>query len=532
MISSSSDESCPAPWLRDMRKALTQVFRLNSFRTHQQQIISSAIQGKDVFVLMPTGGGKSLCYQLPAILQNHAPGVSIVVSPLLSLMQDQVHDLVCVKGIAAALLNSQMGAAHRRWVYSELKKPSSLMCLLYVTPEMLEKSKELVEALSCLYDQDRLTRFVIDEAHCVSQWGHDFRPDYKLLGNVRNRFSGVPIMALTATATPTVEADVLRCLGMQECKVFRQSFNRKNLSLEVVTKTPRSMADDIYQFIDDGRRNHSGIIYCIGRQQCESLAEELREAFGLTAEHYHAKLTPDMRNNVQREWKEGRIRIIVATIAFGMGIDKPDVRYVIHASIPSSLEGYYQEIGRAGRDGQPAVCRLYYTYRDASVHRGQIDRGGGNSTQKERLNTNLNAMIAYCENVIDCRRFLVLKYFGETFDASGCNQTCDNCLGAMNQTNITKDMTSLAIETIRLVRSVQSAGVTLLQVLDMLRGSQSKRFVDNGFLEATSYGAGKHLSRPDAERFMKHLVIMGILVEKTEYNNMGFSSAYLKVRTP
>ncbi|KAI7868955.1 P-loop containing nucleoside triphosphate hydrolase protein [Spinellus fusiger] len=518
------------PWTRTITKALTQVFRLTHFRTHQEQIIETAVQGRDVFVLMPTGGGKSLCYQLPAVLQCYCPGLNVVVSPLLSLMQDQAEDLVCNKGVPTGLLNSQTSSTDKQWIYDELQRQPLMMCLLYVTPELLQRSRQLQQALGRLHQRHQLARFVIDEAHCVSQWGHDFRPDYKLLSTLRTTYPQVPLMALTATATPAVEADVLKSLQMQGCQVFRQSFNRKNLRQvkAMVSKTPRAIATDILEFIKEGREEMSGIVYCIARSHTESLAASLQAA-GIAADYYHAKMSASERTQVQKGWKTGPTKVIVATIAFGMGIDKSEVRYVVHASMPSSIEGYYQETGRAGRDGGPAVCRLYYSYKDTSVHRALIDSGSGNAAQKERLVAKLNAMVEYCEETSVCRRQHILKYFAETFSPSECHQTCDNCQKRPHQSTVAKDMTALAMDTIKLVRSVQSGGVTLIQAVDMLRGSQSKKFIDQGYGEAEGYGAGKHLSRVEADKFMKHLVVQGILTEKTEYNAMGFSSGYLKV---
>ncbi|KAI9496792.1 P-loop containing nucleoside triphosphate hydrolase protein [Zychaea mexicana] len=517
------------PWSKDVTKAMRQVFKLKQFRTNQLEAINTTLNGDNVFVLMPTGGGKSLCYQLPAVVRNHKrKGLSIVVSPLLSLMSDQVDALV-KKGVPSYLLNGQTTVSQRQDIYRELKSLTFQTCLLYVTPEMIQKSPAFRNAMDNLNRRNMIARFVIDEAHCVSQWGHDFRPDYKMLGDLKISYPNVPIMALTATANEMVQKDVIHNLHIDGCKVLKQSFNRENIQYEVVAKGSRSnLYSDMDRFIRQ-YPNKSGIIYCISRKQCEDVADVLRNDFSISATHYHAALDPNERTDVQRAWQEGRVQVIVATIAFGMGIDKPDVRFVIHHSLPSSVEGYYQESGRAGRDGLLAVCRLYYSFADTRLHRVLIDKGEGSWQQKQRLIENLNKMVRFCENKSDCRRKQLLGYFGEVFDPRLCRGTCDNCHVNKDTTIETIDYTKEAGTALTLLEVLEEEKVTLIQLIDILRGSKSKRYIDRGYHEIDGFGALKTVTKTDVDRLLKHMLLSGILKERTETNLAGFTTAFVEV---
>lgn len=517
-------------WSKDVKAALKERFHLRGFRPNQLEAINATLAGKDAFVLMPTGGGKSLCYQLPAIVNSgKTHGVTIVISPLLSLMQDQVEHLQKLK-IQALLINSEVTAEYRRLVMDCLKEqqPHKFCQLLYVTPEMINKSQVMVNALRDLHRRRKLARIVIDEAHCVSQWGHDFRPDYKLLGEVRQEFPGVPVIALTATATENVKIDVIHNLGIKGCETFSQSFNRPNLNYEVRSKTKaKEVLDSIATTINTYYRGKSGIIYCLSRKDCEGIAKKLREQYNILAHHYHAGMEPAEKKEVQRKWQAGAYNVIIATIAFGMGIDKPDVRFVIHHTIPKSLEGYYQETGRAGRDGKRSGCYLYYGYQDTSSLKRMIDEGDGTWDQKERQRQMLRNVIQFCENRSDCRRVQVLNYFNESFDREDCKASCDNCNS--NSTFELQDFSEFATAAIAMVKKIENDQVTLLHCVDVFRGSKTKKITDLRHNEVAEYGFGSDIDRGDVERIFYRLLSEDALSERNVMNKSGFANKYVHV---
>jgi RecQ family ATP-dependent DNA helicase len=503
------------------------VFKLNSFRQNQLESVNAALAGKDCFVLMPTGGGKSLCYQLPATISLGATtGITVVISPLISLIQDQIQHLQA-KDIPCAWLSGTMDPQMRKWVFQELKRPQPVLKLIYMTPEMVNKSGQVQKALFDLYTRKQLARFVIDEAHCLSQWGHDFRPDYKDLGNLRNTFVQTPVMALTATANEKVKMDIKVNLRMNQCLEFAMSFNRPNLIYEIRPKI-KNFQTEMVELIRKNWLGQSGIIYCTSKRACEELSETLRTKHGLACHYYHAGMEKEDRVKIQQSWQHNQIQIIVATVAFGMGIDKPDVRFVIHNSLPHSLEGYYQETGRAGRDGKPSYCILYYSYSDKKTIEFLIDRGEGPREQKERQKENLRQMILFCENNTDCRRQQVLAYFGETFDPALCNRTCDVCkIGRSGA--VKTDLTDMARKAIRLIESLENQTVTLSYCVDVFRGSKIQKIVQNGHDMIELHGAGKSLTKSDTERLFRGLVLQKVLKEVCQENSSGFVSSYVRL---
>lgn len=514
-------------WSPEVKQMLKDRFRMEFFRHNQLEAINATLSGKDAFILMPTGGGKSLCYQLPAVIKSGTTkGVTIVVSPLISLMQDQVDHLNALN-IHAVAFNGEATKEYKSMIMNMFKEanPDNFIELLYVTPEMMNMNKRFQDALDGLHRKRKLARIVIDEAHCVSQWGHDFRPDYKQLGQVRKRFSGVPLMALTATATENVIMDVMHNLDMKNSEVFTQSFNRANLYYEVRLKSgPGTVVNDIISLIKEKYEDQCGIVYTISRKSTEDVAKKLRDA-GIKAAHYHASVDAADKAKTQRLWQTDRVRVVVATIAFGMGIDKPDVRFVIHHGIPKSLEGYYQETGRAGRDGKPSDCYLYFSLADVRVLRKMIMGSDGNWSQKQRQLGMLNRMVTYCDNPADCRRVEVLSYFGEAFDKADCKKTCDNCRkGVMSEQRNYSQIAKAIIEAV-----AREEQLTPNQCAEIITG---KRAPDNQYGEIEYYGVAGDLKKYEVERVIGKLVMEDALGEKNKiHHSAGFAVQYLQVST-
>ena len=395
--------------MENLKKHLKEHFGYETFRPHQEEIIRSILSGKDTLALLPTGGGKSLCYQLPGMM---FPGITVVVSPLISLMNDQVTALQNA-GLPAAFLNSSMGKKAERAVTDAID--NNKIKLLYVAPERLLKP----EFLGFMAGRN-ISLIAIDEAHCISEWGHDFRPEYRNLYSIRGLWSGIPVIALTATATRKVREDIVRQLAFSDHGAFVGSFNRPNLYYEIRAK------DNAYYDIQDYIERHkkaSGIIYCHSRAAAERLAEELT-ADGIDTLAYHAGLTAKERTFNQEKFMKGEVRVITATIAFGMGIDKPDIRFVFHYDLPKNIEGYYQETGRAGRDGKPSDCILFYSPRDLMKHQYFIDQMQ-NRHRAAVCEAQLQAMATFC-TAYRCRRAMLLSYFGEIPNSSNCGN-CDIC---------------------------------------------------------------------------------------------------------
>lgn len=512
-------------FIKEVYNKLNSVFNLSNFRPNQLHAISSTLNGKDVFVLMPTGGGKSLCYQLPALVKSgKTRGTTIVVSPLISLMQDQVQHLLN-KNIKAGMVSSKGSASERKLTLDSFR--NGQLDLVYLSPEMINASQHIQRIITKLYDMNQLARVVVDEAHCVSSWGHDFRPDYKGMNYFKHNYPKVPVMALTATANEKVRMDIIHHLKMDNPILLKQSFNRLNLFYEIKWKTSNTL-EWIKNYILTKQVNKTGIIYCHSKQSCEHTSEKLNE-WGVNASYYHAGLSPTDRFEIQNKWQKNELQIICATIAFGMGIDKPDVRYVIHLFIPRTLEGYYQETGRAGRDGAYSECIMFYSYKDARSLQNMIQRDEELDREgKENHLAKLRQVVQYCENTTDCRRKQVLHYFNEQFNPITCNKKCDNCINSSNITIVEKDVTGHAKDILKLVKSIQDDRVTVLHCQDVFKGSNNSKIMKFGHNLNPYHGKGRALDKTDVERIFFYLLSEGCLCE---YQIMkgGFASNYVKL---
>lgn len=465
---------------------LKRFFGYDSFHPMQYQVIEHVMNGDDAVVLMPTGGGKSMCYQIPALLK---PGCTIVVSPLLALMKDQVDALVA-NGIPAAAINSQQTEAQNREVidnvyYGNIK-------LLYISPERL------------LADMDRwshdlnINLIAIDEAHCISHWGHDFRPEYSQLGLLRERFPSVPVLALTATADRLTRDDIKVQLNIPDAKTFIQSFDRPNISLSVVSGVSgREKLRRIVNFIDN-HKGQSGIIYCLSRKSTEALADKL-QALGIKARAYHAAISTVQKLEIQRDFINDDLPIICATIAFGMGIDKSNVRWIIHYNMPKNIESYYQEIGRAGRDGMKADALMFYSFADVKALMNFANESGQVLVNIEKL----NRMQQYAEATV-CRRRILLSYFNERYDHDCGN--CDVCNNPPDRIDGTK-LCQMAMSA--LVRTKQNIGFKTL--IDILRGSRKSEIVANGYDKIKTYGVGRDLSSSAWNAYLLQMLQLGLI---------------------
>jgi RecQ family ATP-dependent DNA helicase len=491
------------PWTNNLHKLNSEVFGNKHFRQNQREVINAVLSRRDVFVCMPTGGGKSLTFQLPAIL---SAGLTLVVMPLISLIQDQTV-LLTKLGIKVRVLSGSQSARVQQEIYDELRMDCSVK-MLFITPEKLAKSEKLNNFLSELYYDNRLAKIVVDEAHCVSKWGRDFRADYLKLCSFRETYPRVPIIALTATATDKVKEDVLKVMGMDHAIVFLSSFNRPNLIYEIRTKG-KGVDEEIAQFIKTKYPTSSGLVYCISKKDCERLSKTLKHTYGIEARYYHAELKIEQRSKNQKDWMEGSVKVLCATVAFGMGIDKRDVRFVIHYSLPKSIENYYQESGRAGRDGELSDCILFYGYGDKMKQSFFITNGKGTTLQAQENFHELNNIVAYCEDRFTCRRQLQLKHFGEEFDPTQCNQTCDNCkAGRLAES---RDFTAEARSVLAALEGPRKGLNTVNQIVLFMKGAAVKQA---SLKTAGMYGSLKRLSKEDIERLLRQLIVEDALREK------------------
>lgn len=503
--------------MSDLLHLLKITFGYSTFRPLQREIIDATLADRDVFALLPTGGGKSLCFQLPALAR---PGLTVVVSPLIALMKDQV-DQLQASGVAATFLNSTLGEKESRSRLAGLHRGQ--FKLLYVAPErlMLDSWAENLKTWN-------VVALAIDEAHCVSEWGHDFRPEYRQLAKLRTALPDIPVMALTATATERVRLDIIKHLKLREPQTFVASFNRPNLTYRVIPKD--QPAKQIIDFVRK-REHESGIIYCASRATAERVAESLAGR-GFSAKPYHAGLSAEERARNQEAFLRDDTRIICATIAFGMGINKPNVRWVIHHDLPKNIEGYYQETGRAGRDGLPGDCLLLFNAGDIAKQSHFLEEIT-NKQEQEIARAQLRQIVHYAESA-GCRRAELLDYFGEKFPLDNCG-ACDNC----SEPRETYDGTIVAqkfLSCVYRIRQNSRFGVGLNHIIEVLTGAETEKITRWGHDRLTTYGIGKDLSRPAWASVGRELMRLGYVgIDEGEYATLHVTEegmAVLRARTP
>jgi ATP-dependent DNA helicase RecQ len=494
---------------------LKEIFGYGEFRGPQQAIIEHVVGGGDALVLMPTGGGKSLCYQIPAIArQQVGQGITVVISPLIALMHDQVGALH-EAGVSAAFLNSTLSGEEAAQVERRLLRGD--ITLLYAAPERVTTPRFLAQ-LDCLHERGHLSLFAIDEAHCVSQWGHDFRPEYRALTVLHERYASVPRMALTATADTLTRADILERLQLQDARQFVSSFDRPNISYTIVEK--RDATQQLLRFISDEHMGDAGIVYCQSRKRVEEVASLLCDE-GIAALPYHAGLDAKVRQANQDQFLRSEGIVMVATIAFGMGIDKPDVRFVAHLDMPKNIEGYYQETGRAGRDGEPADAWMCYGLQDVVNQRRMIDESPADEEFKQGLRGKLDALLGLAE-ATDCRRVRLLAYFGE---ASKPCQNCDNCLTPPAVWDGT-DAARKLLSTIYRVQQMGGISYGTGHIMDILRGKNTDKVTQRGHENLSTFGIGAGFSEVQLRGVLRQLIAIGaVTVDAQAFNTLQLTDA-------
>lgn len=503
------------PWTKEVKDRLNNIFGIRSFRGLQETVINCTLSQKDCIYIAATGSGKSLVFQLPALISS---GITLVVSPLLSLMEDQVNQLDQL-GIPALVINSTTSREDYNRATKAMVDRNATLKLIYVTPEKLAKSKSFMPMVERMYEAGRFSRLVIDEVHCCSEWGHDFRKDYKALHIFKRQYPETPVLGLTATATPQVIVDIKNMLGIPKCLVYKGSFYRPNLFYEIMATSSKDSINDLADLITSRFSNQSGIIYCLTIKETEDVASKL-SAMGVQCQAYHAQLDNNIRSKIQQNWYNNRCKVIAATVAFGLGINKMDVRFVIHYTISKSLENYYQETGRAGRDGKPAHCVCYYRFSD-------VFRATSLTFREKNGKERVYQMLSFCLNRQECRKKLIAAYFEDQLVKDQSDTTCcDNC-----QYRIRNSITNPADEYI-------NAGEWLVNLLEILNQASRKneKMTSNKLIEAWMGVKGPKklrldgisrpsLSRTDCETVVGTLLCEGYFQENfhmTPYNTISY----------